>query len=179
LINSLECLGVTEHPRYYSREYEHLGTLRCRVVLFIARSTRYPDIEPWRVTATGFQHRDAYPLAIRKALCYLCRIFEEHLIPTPMRPFPPAIRTQVWQACMRNLERRRHQEDLLYHVVAYLVSLDKLFDEQARFLREQTHRAEQAELAVRMHQIRVAQAEARTAAAISSEAVAHENLRQI
>jgi hypothetical protein len=80
---------------------------------------------------------------------------------------------------MRNLERRRHQEDLLYHVVAYLVSLDKLFDEQARFLREQTHRAKQAELVVRMHQIRVAQAEARTTAAISSEAVAHENLRQI
>jgi hypothetical protein len=41
------------------------------------------------------------------------------------------------------------------------------------------HRAEQAELAVRMHQIWVAQAEARTAAAISSKAVAHENLRQI
>jgi hypothetical protein len=149
------------------------------VVLSIARSTRYPNIEPWRVTATRFQHRDAYPLAIRKALCYLCRIFEEHLIPTPMRLFPLAIRTQVWQARMRNLERRRHQEDVLYHVVAYLVSLDKLFDEHARFLREQTHRAEQAELAVRMHQIRVDQAEARTEATISSEAVAHENLRQI
>jgi hypothetical protein len=80
---------------------------------------------------------------------------------------------------MRNLERRHHQEDLLYHVVTYLVSLDKLFDEQARFLREQTHQAEQAKLAVRMHQIRVAQAEARTTAAISSEAVAHENLKQI
>jgi hypothetical protein len=78
---------------------------------------------------------------------------------------------------MRNLEWRRHQEDILYHVVAYLVSLDKLFDEHTRFLREQTHRAEQAELAVGMHQIRVAQAEARTTAAISSEAVAHENLR--
>jgi hypothetical protein len=130
------------------------------------------------VTATGFQHQDAYPLAIRKVVCYLCRIFEEHLIPTPMRLFPLAIRMQVWQARMRNLERRRHQEDLLYHVVAYLVSLNKLFDEQARFLREQTHGAEQAELAVRMHQNRVAQAEARTAAAISSEVVAHENLRQ-
>ena len=36
----------------------------------------------------------------------------------------------------------------------------------------------QAELAVRMHQIRVAQAEARAAAAVSSEAVAQESLRQ-
>jgi hypothetical protein len=80
---------------------------------------------------------------------------------------------------MRNLERRRHQEDLLYHIVAYLVSLDKLFDDQAKLLREQISRDEQAEVTVRMHQVQVAQAEARTAAAISSEAVAHESLRRI
>jgi hypothetical protein len=118
-------------------------------------------------------------LALRKTLRYLCRIYEEHLVPTPMRFFPPSIRTPVWQARMRNVERHRHQEDLLYHVVAYLVSLDKLFDDQAKLLREQIGRAEQAEVIVRMHQVRVAQAEARTAAAISSEAVAHESLRQI
>ena len=45
LINALENLGVTERPRYYSREYEHHGTLRCRVILVIARSDRYPDIQ--------------------------------------------------------------------------------------------------------------------------------------
>jgi hypothetical protein len=56
LINSLERLSITEHPRYYNREYEQLGTLRCRVVLSITRSNRYPNIEPWRVTATGFRH---------------------------------------------------------------------------------------------------------------------------
>ena len=94
LINALESLGVTERPRYYSREYEHHGTLRCRVILVIARSDRYPDIQSWRVTATGFRHQDTYPLAIRKTLRYLCRIFEEHLAPTSMRFFPPAIRTQ-------------------------------------------------------------------------------------
>jgi hypothetical protein len=80
---------------------------------------------------------------------------------------------------MRNLERRCHEEDLLYHIDAYLVSLDKLFDDQAKLLREQISRAEQAEVTVRMHQVRVAQAKARTAAAISSEAVAHESLRLI
>ena len=95
-------------------------------------------------------------MAIRKALRYMCRIFEEHLVPTPMRIFPPAIRTQVWQARMRNLKWHRNQEDLLYQVVTYLVTLDRLADEQARFLREQINRAEQAELAVRMHQILVA-----------------------
>jgi hypothetical protein len=179
LINSLERLGITKRPRYYSREYDQLGTLRCRVVLSVARSNRHPNIELWRVTATGFRHRDTYPLALRKALRYLCRIYEEHLVPTPMRYFPPTIRTLVWQARMRNLERRRHQEDLLYHVGAYLVSLDKLFDDQARHLREQISRAEQAEVTVRMHQVRVAQAEARTTAAISSEAVAQESLMRI
>ena len=53
LTNALESLGVMECPRYYSREYEHHGTLRCRVILVIARSDRYPDILPWRVIATG------------------------------------------------------------------------------------------------------------------------------
>ena len=79
---------------------------------------------------------------------------------------------------MRSLERRRHEEDPLYQVATYLAFLDQLFDEQASILREQTHRAEQAELAIRMHQIREAQAKARAAAAISSKAVAQESLRQ-
>ena len=63
-------------------------------------------------------------------------------------------------------------------MATYLASLDQLFDEQANILREQTHWAEQAELAIRMHQIQVAQAEARAEAAVSSEAVAQESLRQ-
>src|SRR6185369_1342557 len=92
--------------------------------------------------------------------------------------FPPAIRTPIWEARMRSLEWRRHEEDPLYQVATCQASLDQLFDEQASILREQTHRAEQAELAIRMHQIRVAQAEARAAAAVSSEAVAQESLRQ-
>ena len=45
----------------------------------------------------------------------------------------------------------------LYQVATYLASLDQLFDEQASILREQTHRAEQAELAVRLQQIRAAE----------------------
>jgi hypothetical protein len=79
---------------------------------------------------------------------------------------------------MRSLERRHHEEDPLYQVATYLASLDQLFDEQANILREQTHRAEQAELAVKLQQIRAAQAEARAAIAVSSEAVAQESLRQ-
>ena len=77
---------------------------------------------------------------------------------------------------MRSLEWRRHEEDPLYQVDTYLASLDQLFDEQASILREQTHRAEQAELAVRLQQIRAAQAEARAAVAISSKAVAQDSV---
>ena len=55
-----------------------------------------------------------------------------------MMLFPPAIRTPLWAARMRGLERRRHEEDPLYQVVTYLASLDQLFDEQANILREQT-----------------------------------------
>ena len=69
---------------------------------------------------------------------------------------------------MRSLEWRRHEEG----------PLDQLFDEQANLLREQTHRAEQAELALRLQQIRAVQAEARAAAAVSSETIAQESLRQ-
>ena len=131
-------------------------SIHCRVILVITRSDRYPDIQPWRVTTTGFRHQDIYPLAVRKALRYLCRIFERHLAPTPMRFFPPAIRTPVWEARMRSLERCRHEEGPLYQVATYLASLDQLFDKQASILREQTHRAERAELAIRLQQIRAA-----------------------
>jgi hypothetical protein len=31
------------------------------VVLSVARSNRHTNIEPWRVTATWFRHRDTYP----------------------------------------------------------------------------------------------------------------------
>ena len=48
LINALESLGFSKRPRYYNREYEHHGTLRCRVILVIAKSDRYPDIQSWR-----------------------------------------------------------------------------------------------------------------------------------
>jgi hypothetical protein len=53
------------------------------VVLSVAKRNRYTNIEPC-VTATGFRHRDTYPLALKKSLCYLCRIYEEHLVPTPI-----------------------------------------------------------------------------------------------
>jgi hypothetical protein len=94
LILSLERIGVMEPPEYAYREYTSKGTLRCDMMVFVEKSTRYPDVDPWFISTSGFRFLDTYPLTIRKALRYLCWIFEGHLTPTPVRFFPPAIRTQ-------------------------------------------------------------------------------------
>jgi hypothetical protein len=95
-INSLERLGITERPRYYNREYEQLSTLRCRVVLSIVRSNRYPKYRAMACDHHRVSTPRHLPLGPQKSLLYLRRIYEEHLVPTPMRYFPPAIRTPVW-----------------------------------------------------------------------------------
>jgi hypothetical protein len=68
LLLSLERVGVRDSPEYIYREYERYGTLRCKVMIFMGRSTLYPDIEPWFVSTTGFRFPDTYPKAARKAL---------------------------------------------------------------------------------------------------------------
>jgi hypothetical protein len=62
------------------------------VVLTIARSNCHTNIEPWRVTATGFRHRDTYPLALRKALP-----------PMPdLRGTPRPLTNEVFSSCHQN-----------------------------------------------------------------------------
>ena len=77
LINALERFGVSECPRYYSREYEHHGSLRCRVILVFAKSDRYPDIQPWRVTTTGFRYQDTYPWSSGRRSVICARFFRD------------------------------------------------------------------------------------------------------
>jgi hypothetical protein len=50
LLLSLERVRVRDPPEFVYREYEHYGTLRCKVLIFVGRSTLYPDIEPWLLT---------------------------------------------------------------------------------------------------------------------------------
>ena len=47
LILSLERIGVVDPPEFLYREYDSKGTLRCDLMIFIARSTRYLDVDPW------------------------------------------------------------------------------------------------------------------------------------
>jgi hypothetical protein len=46
LLLRLERVDVVDPPKYIYREYEHRGTLRCKVMILMGRSTLYSDIEP-------------------------------------------------------------------------------------------------------------------------------------
>ncbi|MCQ8063992.1 hypothetical protein NP303_24825, partial [Salmonella enterica] len=107
----------------------------------------FPDIQPWNVSATGFRRKDTYQAAARKALRYLCQIYERHIGRTPMRFYPPVKKNRpVWLARVRTLEGRGQREDdpTVLHMAAYLLTLDELYDEQAAKLKQQTRRAEDA-----------------------------------
>jgi hypothetical protein len=84
LLLSLERVGVRDPPEYIYWEYERFGTLRCKVMIFVGRSTLYPDIEPWFISTTGFLFADTYPKAAQKALRRLRVVYRQHLRRTPM-----------------------------------------------------------------------------------------------
>ena len=60
LILNLEHIGVVDPPEYVYREYDSRGTLLCDMMIFVGRSTRYPDVDPWFISTTGFRFPDTY-----------------------------------------------------------------------------------------------------------------------
>ena len=60
LLLSLERVGVVDPPEYTYREYDSRGTLQCDMMIFVGKSTRYPDVEPWFISTTGFWFPDIY-----------------------------------------------------------------------------------------------------------------------
>ena len=89
LILSLECVGVVDPPEYVYQEYDSRGTLRCDMMIFVGKSTHYPDMEPWFISTTGFCFPDTYRKAAQKALRRLRVVYKHHLQRTPMGFFPP------------------------------------------------------------------------------------------
>ena len=81
-------LGIPERPEYVGREFMEHGTESCEVTIHIGASDKYLEMQPWSVTATGACMTDTIQLAARKALRYLCQMFEWHLGSTPMKYFP-------------------------------------------------------------------------------------------
>jgi hypothetical protein len=108
LLLSLESVRVRDPPEFVYQEYERYGTLRCKVLIFVGRSTLYPDIEPWFISTIGFRFQDTYPNAARKALRRLRVVYRQHLIRTPMGFFPPSRgRGRSWIDRMRTRKGRR------------------------------------------------------------------------
>jgi hypothetical protein len=156
LLLSLERVGVRDPPEFVYREYERYGTPRCKLLIFVGRSTLYPDIEPWFVSATGFLFADTYPKAARKALRQLRVVYRQHLRRTPMGFFPPfGGRGRSWIDRMRGLEREEEDiEEAVSHLSIYLRGLDHLYQEQAQQLKQQIDRAERAEQRIELERVK-------------------------
>jgi hypothetical protein len=169
LLLNLERVGVRDPPEFVYREYERYGTLRCKVLIFVGRSTLYPDIEPRFISTTGFRFADTYPKAARKDLRRLQVVYTQHLRRTPMGFFPPSRgRGRSWIDRMRGLEREEEDlEDAVSHLSIYLNGLDHLYQEQAQQLKHQIDRAERAEQRVELERIKTTMVE-----------VARDNLEQ-
>jgi hypothetical protein len=146
LILSLERIGVMEPPEYAYREYTSKGILRCDMMIFVGKSTRYPDVDPWFISTSGFRFPDTYQKAAHKALRRLCVIYKHHLQRTPMGFFPPTEgRGRTWIARMRGLGREEEDlEDTVSHLSIYLTGLDALYREQAAQLKQLNHGVEKA-----------------------------------
>ena len=181
LYTTMVRLGILEHPEYIGREYEECGTERCEVTIYIGANKDFPDIKPGAVTTTGFRFEDTAQAVARKALRYLCQIYEKPICRTPMRFFPPLVRNRpVWKARMRTLEGRELQEDdpTVVFMTRYLLTLDEQYDKQATKLRSCIHRAKEAEKEIRKLHLQLAEAKAQATESKSHETAAIEALNQ-
>ena len=137
--------------------------------------------EAWSVTATGFSFTDTYQVVARKALRYLCQLYEEPVARIPMKFFPPLDKNRrPWMARMEALQGCDAQEDspTVVHLTTYLLALDEQYDRQALELRACLRRAEEAEIFTRMLQVQLAEAHASAAAAESRETAVSEALKE-
>jgi hypothetical protein len=99
-----------EPPEYAYREYIARSTLRCDMMVFVEKNTRYPDVDPWFISTTGFRFPDTYRKAARKTLRRLRVLYRHHLQRTPMGFFPPAEgRGRTWIARMRGLGQEEEE----------------------------------------------------------------------
>ncbi|PUZ59004.1 LOW QUALITY PROTEIN: hypothetical protein GQ55_4G006800 [Panicum hallii var. hallii] len=178
LLLSLERVGVMEPPEYAYREYISGGTLRCDIMVFVERSTRYPDVGPWFISTIGFRFPDTY----RKAapLRRLRVLYKHHLQRTPMGFFPPTEgRGRTWIARMRGLGREEEElEDTVSHLSIYLTGLDALYREQAAQLKQLIRGIEKITQELEEQRTRAGSAEY-SLAALQAQMQEYENRRGI
>jgi hypothetical protein len=148
------------------------------VTVYIGSSPYHVE---WSVTAVGHRFKDTYQVVARKALRALCQIYEEEVVDTPLRFFPPFQRNRpVWMARMRTLEGKQLLEDdpSVMYLTVYLLTLDAQYDFLAWHHCQMIARAEDAEK--RNHQLHVdlTTSQARAIALESHEVIAVEALKQ-
>jgi hypothetical protein len=170
LLLSLGRVGVMDPPEYTYREHSFRGTPRCDLMIFVGKSTLYPDVDPWFISTTGFGFPDTYRKAARKALRRLHVVYRHHLQRTPMGFFPPAGgRGCSWIARMRGLGREEEElEDTVSHLSIYLTSLDRLYSKQTKQIEHQIRRAERAEQESEIQSRRAIEAEAQAESFLAS-----------
>jgi hypothetical protein len=170
LLLSLGRIGVVDPPKYTYREHNFRGTLRCDLMIFVGKSTLYPNVDPWFISTTGFGFPHTYRKAARKALRRLRVVYRHHLQRTPMGFFPPAGgRGRSWIAQMRGLGREEEElEDTVSHLSIYLTGLDRLYSEQIKQLKHQIRRAEKVEQELEIQCRRAIEAEAQAESSLAS-----------
>jgi hypothetical protein len=125
-------LRIRSQPEYDGREFIEHDTEKCVVTVYIGSSLQHVE---WSVNAVGRRFRDTYRVVARKALRALCQIYEEEVVDTPLRFFPPFQRDHpVWMARMRALVGQQLLEDdpTVMYLTAYLLTLDAQYDFLAR-----------------------------------------------
>jgi hypothetical protein len=171
-------LRIRSQPEYDGREFIEHGTKKCVVTVYIGSS---PNHVEWSVTAAGHRFKDTCQVVARKALRALCQIYEEEVVNTSLRFFPPFQRDRpVWMAKMRALEGQLLLEDdpTVMYLTAYLITLDAQYDFLARHHRQMIAQAEDAEKRNRKLHVDITIAQARVAALESREVIAVEALKQ-
>ena len=174
-------LGIADQPEYMGREYMERGTQFCEVIVHIGSSTNFLAVQPTSVTATGCRLKDTYQLAARKALRYICQMYEWHTVDTPVRFYPPLDRNRPsWMARVQTLQTlvRREEGPTVAALASYLFALDTLCDQQLQRVQGLIKRAEKAETRWRKAKVQLAKAEARAAQAESRVIVLEEDLRR-
>jgi hypothetical protein len=171
-------LRIRSQQEYDGREFVEHGTEKCVVTVYIGSSPHHVE---WSGTAAGHRFKDTCQVVAHKALRALCQIYEEEVVDTPLRFFPPFQRGRpVWMARMCALEGQQLLEDdpTIMYLTAYLLTLDAQYDFLARLHRQMIARAEDAEKHNRQLHVDLTTAQARVATLESREVIAVEALKQ-
>jgi hypothetical protein len=151
LLLSLERVRVRDPPEYIYREYEHYGTILCKVLIFVGRSTVYPDIDYWFISTTGFRFPDAYPKAARRPY----DAYERFIGNTSNRLQWDFSHPQEVENAHGSTELGDWKENLSI----YLNGLDHLYRDQAEQLKHQIDRAERSEQRIELERVKTRMAE--------------------